>query len=272
MRLPDPQAVAAIIETVADEEILPRFGSLSRQDVREKGPGDLVTVVDERSEQRLGEALSALLPGSVIVGEEGAAHDPGILRRLHGPDPVWILDPLDGTRSFTNGHDRFTVLVALSHYGRTVAGWVYHPVSRVMAMAVDGEGAVLAGEPLSLAGSGEARPLSAMSGVFVIPRKAGWRRDATHRLAHRLKSQRRIEGAGVEYLDLLAGRTDVAFFYRLNPWDHAAGVFVHREAGGAGGLVDGRDYVPTIYEAPLLLTPDRESWAEAAEALGQPPD
>lgn len=270
MRLPDPQAVAAIIETVADEEILPRFRSLGRDDIREKGPGDLVTVVDERSERRLAEALGPLLPGSLIVGEEAAAHDPAILDRLNGSDPVWILDPLDGTRSFTRGNERFTVLVALSHQGRTVAGWVYHPVTRVMAMAVEGEGAVLDGQPLSLSGA-EPRPLSAMTGVFVIPRKSGWRTDATRRLAHRLKTQRRIEGAGAEYLDLLAGRTDVAFFYRLNPWDHAAGVFVHGEAGGAGGLLDGRDYAPTIHEAPLLLTPDRESWAEAAEILGQAP-
>lgn len=270
MRLPDPQAVAAIIETIADEEILPHFGALDRRDIREKGPGDLVTVVDERSERRLSEALTDLLPGSTIVGEEAASADPSILSRISGPDPVWILDPLDGTRSFTRGHDRFTVLVALSHRGRTIGGWVYHPTTRVMAMALEGEKAVMDGRPLDVGAVGDRR-LSGMSGVFVIPRKGGWRTDATRRLAHQLKEQRRIEGAGVEYLDLLAGRTDIAFFYRLNPWDHAAGVFVHAAAGGIGRFLDGRDYAPTIPEGPLLLAPDPDSWAAAAAAMGPPP-
>lgn len=270
MKLPDPNAVAAIIEAVADEEILPHFGTLDRRDIREKGPGDLVTVVDERSERRLSEALTGLLPGSTTVGEEAAAADPSILARLCGPDPVWILDPLDGTRSFTRGEDRFSVLVALAHHGRTVAGWVYHPVSRVLAMAMAGHGAVMNGRPLKIEADA-GRRLSDMSGVFVIPRKGGWRTEATRRLAHRLKTQRRIEGAGVEYLDLVSGQTDVGFFYRLNPWDHAAGVFVHAAAGGTGRFLDGRDYAPTIHQGPLLLAPGPQSWTEAAAAMGTPP-
>lgn len=270
MRLPDPQAVAAIIETIADEEILPLFGALAPGDIREKAPGDLVTVVDERSERRLSEALTGLLPGSTVVGEEGASTDPSILARLSGPDPVWILDPLDGTRSFTRGRDQFTVLVALSHHGRTIGGWVYHPVTRMMALAIAGQGAALNGRPLAIGSAGR-RGLAEMSGVFVIPRNGGWRTDATRRLAHRLKTHRRIEGAGVEYLALVGGQTDVAFFYRLNPWDHAAGIFVHGAAGGTGRFLDGRDYAPTICEGPLLLTPDSTSWEAAAAAMGPPP-
>ena len=150
MRLPDPSVVAKIIETVADEEILPRFGALREADIREKNPGDLVTIADERSELRLEAALTGLLTGSVVVGEEGVAKDPAKLSRLNGESPVWIIDPLDGTRGFARGRNRFTVIVALAHQGRTVGGWIYHPLNRVMALAVTGEGAAVNGAPLAI--------------------------------------------------------------------------------------------------------------------------
>ena len=277
MRVPDPDVVARIIVGIADEEILPRFGALKETDIREKKPGDLVTKADERSEGRLTTALMALLPGSVVVGEEGVAADPARLSRLFGPEPVWIVDPLDGTRSFVRGRGGFTVIVALADQGRTVAGWIYRPLDRVMALAVTGEGATLAGHPIAIDRKGGDRKggdrkggqgLSSMTGVFVIPRTAGWRTDATRRLAHGLKAHRRIESAGTEYLDLLRSATDIAFFYRLNPWDHAAGVLIHQEAGGHGKFLDGSRYTPRLHEGPLLLAPDAESWDDAAAAMG----
>lgn len=275
MRIPDPDTVARIIQAVADEEILPRFGTLAADDIREKGPGDLVTIADERSELRLTRAFTAMLPDSVVVGEEGVAADPRRLAGLHGDAPVWIIDPLDGTRSFTRGQDRFTVIVALAHLGQTVAAWIYRPLDRVMVLAAIGEGASLNGRRLTLPDNSvpenAVRRLSDMTGVFVIPRNAGWRTEATRRIAHELAAHRRINGAGMEYLDLARGRTQVAFFHRLNPWDHAAGVFIHKEAGGIGKLIDGRPYAPTVPVGPLLLAPTPETWEEAAAILGPPP-
>jgi fructose-1,6-bisphosphatase/inositol monophosphatase family enzyme len=72
--------------------------------------------------------------------------------------------------------------------------------------------------------------------------------------------------AGREYLDLLTGRMDFILYRRLMPWDHAAGVFLHGEAGGEGRLVDGRDYRPTLREGPILLAPDVSSW-QAVKAV-----
>ena len=65
---PDIDGVTEIIAAVGREEILPRFRALAAGDIREKGPGDLVTVADEASEARLAAALTDLLPGSVVVG------------------------------------------------------------------------------------------------------------------------------------------------------------------------------------------------------------
>ena len=69
----DAEAVSRLIAQVAAEEIMPRYAKLAAGDVREKAPGDLVTIADEAAEHRLTPALIQLLPGSVVVGEEAAA-------------------------------------------------------------------------------------------------------------------------------------------------------------------------------------------------------
>src|SRR3546814_3877675 len=144
MTLPDIERVTRIIEEVAAEEMLPRFRTLEGDQIREKsGPGDLVTIVDEVCEKRLSAALTDLLPGSLVVGEEAHAADPSIMDRLDGEAPVWIIDPLDGTWNFAHGRDRFASIVALAIGGETMAGWIHDPMAGVTGCAVSGEGAYI---------------------------------------------------------------------------------------------------------------------------------
>src|SRR5689334_12949265 len=105
-------AVEDAIRAVVAEEVLPRWRKLSDGDVVEKnGPNDLVTIADRRAEERLTERLTALLPGSVVVGEEAVSADASVLQRLGGDAPVWVIDPIDGTAAFVRGEDGFATLV-----------------------------------------------------------------------------------------------------------------------------------------------------------------
>src|SRR5258708_7396511 len=113
------QVIAAMRE-VAETIILPRFNQLAAHDIRSKThPADLVTIADEESERALEKRLGDLLPGSLLVGEEAVAADPKILERIHTDDPIWIIDPIDGTANFVNGVARFAVMIALAHKGET---------------------------------------------------------------------------------------------------------------------------------------------------------
>src|SRR3546814_19788827 len=67
--------------------------------------------------------------------------------------------------------------------------------------------------------------------------------------------------AGVEYLHLVEGKAHIAVPSGLKPWDHAAGVLLHREAGGFSALLDGAAYGPRIRDGRLVLAPARASWA-----------
>ena len=268
--VPDPDSVIRIMRETAAREIMPRFRRLADDDVREKGPGDLVTTADLAAEVRLTAELVRLVPGSLVVGEEAAATDPGVVDALDGRAPVWVVDPLDGTRNFADGTPRFAVIVAFCVGGETVAGWIHDPVADVTLWAAAGQGAWNGREHLRTARSA---PLASMRGT------------AGRKLRRRLGARRAAgdDGApepvvsygcsGHEYMDLARGRLHFATFHgRLKPWDHAAGVLLHGEAGGFNALVErGAPYRP--YPAPtdgtLLLAPDEAAWADLHRVLAE---
>jgi fructose-1,6-bisphosphatase/inositol monophosphatase family enzyme len=260
----DIDRVSAILRDVAEEEILPRFRSLDPTEIREKGPGDLVTVADEAAERALASRLTALLPGSTVVGEEAAAADPRILARIAGDAPAWIVDPIDGTINFANGRPTFGVMVALARGGETVAGWIHDPAGGRMATAERGQGAWLDGRRLGVAAP--AAP-SAMRGFlstrfFEAPVRA--RLEAAK---PRLGGASSLGCAAHEYLRIAAGEAHFGVYARLMPWDHAAGALLHREAGGWQAKLDGSPYAPTEHGGGLLAAPDEGSWRALRELL-----
>jgi fructose-1,6-bisphosphatase/inositol monophosphatase family enzyme len=265
MTVPELDRVTTIIEQVAREELLPRFGALRHDDVREKSPGDLVTVADHAAEARLTRALGELLPGSVVVGEEAAAERPETLELLRGAAPVWVIDPLDGTANFVAGRQRFAIIVALVMAGVTEAAWIHRPVDGATAAARRGHGAHIAGTPLSVSG---AKPLAACDAIATDPTYPSYHRHGLSRLEGRFRTLAPCGSAGLDYMDLACGALDVAVYTWQKPWDHAAGVLLHAEAGGTGGRVDGTPYRATDrVGAPLVLAPDRRLFDQLADLL-----
>lgn len=252
----DHTRVSAIIREAAESEILPRFRRLQAHQVHEKRPGDLVTEADIEAEKLLARRLTALLPGSVVVGEEGVAADPRRMDALLGEAPVWIVDPVDGTSNFAHDRPMFGVIVALAQGGRTLAGWIHDPINDVTAVAEVGQGAWIGDRRLSVSAE---MPLSAMAGSI------GYRKNP--RLQAVVGQLLRHGSAAHDYLALAEARMQFAFYHRLMPWDHAAGVLIHTEAGGYAALLNGSPYRPLPGGEGVLLTPGRDSWQVLARLL-----
>jgi fructose-1,6-bisphosphatase/inositol monophosphatase family enzyme len=224
----------------------------------------LVTVADRAAETALTPALSAMLPGSVVVGEEAVAADPSVLKRLEGDAPVWLIDPVDGTINFASGIPLFGVIVSLVRKGEVVAAWVADPLRGRLAVAEAGAGARLDGKPLAVAKAAEPQR---MSGVLTF--RSG-ERDQAGRVARnspRVASHISLRCVAQEYLLLADGRIHFATYNRTYPWDHAAGFLLHQEAGGYGRRLDGRTYVPAEIHAPILFAPDETSWRALRDTL-----
>lgn len=263
----DADTVARIVEETAAEEILPRFRRLAAHEVREKAPGELVTVADEAAERRLASRLLDLLPGSVVLGEEAAAEDAAVMDYLAGEAPVWVVDPLDGTANFSAGRPRFASMVALVRHGETLLACIHEPIAGRTCRGESGAGAWEGGRRLAVAPA--PADLARMRGTL----HAG--RYGTRELARRLEQRREcvdarrsLRCAGAEYMALARGELDFALFTKLAPWDHAPGTLLLTEAGGVARLFDGRAYTPAIRNGQgLLLAPDPASWTRLYDAL-----
>ncbi|MEW2316068.1 inositol monophosphatase family protein [Streptomyces bauhiniae] len=233
--------VEEAIRKAAATEILPRFRRLAEHEVDQKsGPHDLVTDADRLAERRLTEELSALLPGSVVVGEEAVHANPASYDAVRGDAPVWIIDPVDGTRQFVHGNDGFCTLVALAYRGTVLASWTYAPVRDQFATAVRGKGAFLDGERLFAGPPEPGRDLK------VAVSHPDYTTEDQKRALRALWTDgvapRSCGSAGLEYLAIARGETDAVAFSWEAAWDHAAGLLLVEEAGGAHLTLTGEPF------------------------------
>lgn len=233
--------VEEAVRKAAAAEILPRFRCLADHEVdRKSGPHDLVTDADRLAELRLTEDLGALLPGSVVVGEEAVHADPATYDALQGDAPVWIVDPVDGTRQFVHGDDGFCTLVALAHRGVVLASWTYAAARDQLATAVRGRGAFLDGERLF------AGPPAPGRDLVVATSHPDYTTDRQKRALRALWTDgvapRPCGSAGLEYLAVARGELDAVAFSWEAAWDHAAGLLLVEEAGGAHVTLSGEPF------------------------------
>ncbi|MFG2126243.1 inositol monophosphatase family protein [Streptomyces sp. NPDC048751] len=233
--------VEEAVRKAAAAEIMPRFRRLAAHEVDEKnGPHDLVTDADRRAELYLTEVLGALLPGSVVVGEEAVAADPATYEALQGDAPVWIVDPVDGTRQFVNGDDGFCTLVALARRGVLLASWTYAPARDQLAKAVRGGGAFFEGERLFAGPPAPGRDLTVATSHPDYTTEA--EKHALLGLWTDGVAPRPCGSAGLEYLAVARGELDATAFSWEFAWDHAAGILLVEEAGGAHLTLTGEPF------------------------------
>ncbi|WP_309063208.1 inositol monophosphatase family protein [Streptomyces sp.] len=219
------------IREAAAQEIMPRWRRLAEHEVDLKtGPHDLVTDADRKAELYLTEALVALLPGSVVVGEEAVHANPASYEAIRGEAPVWIVDPVDGTRQFVHGDTGFCTLVALARRGVLYASWTFAPARHQLATAVRGKGAYLDGERLH---SGSPEPGRDLRVATSHPDyTTNEQKRALLGLWTEGVAPRSCGSAGLEYLAVARGESDATAFSWEAAWDHAAGLLLVEEAGG----------------------------------------
>ncbi len=254
---PDPDRVCAFLQETAAEDVLPRFRDLAEHQVMEKEPGDLVTIADLDAEKRLTRLLTDHVPGSLVVGEEAVHGDPEMLANLETETDLWIIDPVDGTQNFAEGKPPFAIVVAYLHGGKTRGAWLHDPVSGDTAVAEEGSGAWIGDERLTAARGGA---IDAMSGLINSNAYGREFRDVVRPKKQAFGEILRYGCAAFAYRMLATGRHHFSVYNRLWPWDHAAGVLLHAEAGGYTARVDRIPYRPIDRAQGLLSAPDRETW------------
>ncbi len=238
------RAIAAV-RAVAAEEILPRYRSVASEPAggsrpRRKDDGSLVTDADLAAQQALARRLQALDPVPVLAEEMSAPEQLEIFERA---DRYWCVDPLDGTKNFSEAIPFFAVSVALMEGARPVFGTVYDPIADEAFYAVREAGAWLNHQPLRVPAQGPALA-QAIAEVSLRREIARLRGPLKRRKPY---ARRLTSGSStLSWCHLAAARIDVLLHGGQKLWDYAAGALILQEAGGSASSIGHDDF----WEAP----------------------
>ncbi|HEB94253.1 MAG TPA: inositol monophosphatase family protein [Gammaproteobacteria bacterium] len=229
--MPDLQHVQSLLIATARTELLPRLAQVSRQT---KADGSVVTAADLAMQKRLTARLQAQWPYIRLLGEEMSAAEQTHL--LADRQPLWCLDPLDGTSNFAAGIPYFAVSLALIQQGRVVLGVVYDPLRDECFAASDDTPATLNGDPLQRACADLA--LSQSTAVVDFKRLPV---PLVARLASAppYASQRSFGAVALDWCWLAAGRGHLYLHGKQNLWDYAAGHFIFQHTSGHAATLTG---------------------------------
>lgn len=217
--------------------------------VNDKSLNQLVSFVDQQSEQMLVEALLMAVPGSTIIGEESASENRVLT------EYTWVIDPLDGTTNFLHGLPVFSISVALLHQGIPVVGIVDCPVLKERFTAIKGKGARLNGTLIYVSGNSNLKD-SLLATGFPYHNFAEMQAyiDVLTYFMQNTRGLRRMGSAAIDLAYTACGRFDGFFELNLSPWDIAAGILLVTEAGGKVSTFDGKTEV--VFENQILASSD----------------
>ena len=196
--------------------------------IERKADASPVTEADRQAERLLREAISRHFPDDGVLGEE--------LGSVEGQSGFrWIIDPIDGTKSFICGVPLFATLVGLEYQGQAVGGVIHLPALRETVYAARGQGAWYE------SGEGEPRPARVgkcadlAESLFVTSQVDTFRKRGAGRVFEALEERAAITrtwGDAYGYLLVATGRAAVMVDAALGPWDAAAVLPILEEAGG----------------------------------------
>jgi histidinol-phosphatase len=190
-----------------------------------------VTVADRKAEDIIRGILLGEFPDHGFYGEEGG-------KEQADADYLWLVDPIDGTKSFVGGYGMFSTQIALMHQGRLVLGVSSAPAAAEIAWAVNGKGALLDGSPIRVSGVSSIDDASVSTGNLQSMAKS----DQWAKLGRIFARVNRTRGYGdyYHYHRLAAGQLDAVIESDVNILDIAALCVIVEEAGGIFTDLEGR--------------------------------
>jgi histidinol-phosphatase len=217
-----PFLTAAREAAEAAAEVIRRYYR-SQLEVERKADDSPVTRADVEAEQAIRGLLEARFPDHAFYGEETGRSD-------RESDFLWLVDPIDGTKSFVRQYPFFSTQIALCYRDRIVVGVSSAPVFGETAWAAAGEGAWLNGERIRVSAIDRVEQASVSTGNLGTL-AGGDRWDAWGRIVARVD---RIRGYGdfYHYHLLASGRIDAVVESDVNILDIAALTLIVEEAGG----------------------------------------
>ena len=193
---------------------------------------ELLTSADIASNDLIIAEIKKAYPGHHIISEESLNESFSI------DEPTWIIDPIDGTIGYANGHYQCAISIAFADKGIVQVGVVYNPFLEELFHAAKGEGAFLNNIPIHV------KSVSDLSQCVVATGFPHKKENIPHitsfltRLLPHIRDVRRMGSAALDYCWVACGRLQAYYESSLAPWDMAAGRLIAIEAGAKVGHYD----------------------------------
>jgi len=258
------------VERLADasgDTILPFFRTaLAADDKARGGAFDPVTEADRAAEIAMRRLIEAHFPDHGVIGEEF-----GSLRET--AEYVWVLDPIDGTKSFISGFPTWGTLIGLNHRGKPCYGLMNQPFTRER---FSGDGAAAFWRGPSRHGPDvfdkrklSTRPCASLSAATIMTTSPLLIDPALRDKFHRVEKETRLSRYGGDcyaYCALAAGHVDLVIETGLNPYDIVALIPI---VEGAGGIVTSWSGGGAEKGGAVVAAGDRRAHEAALELLAK---
>lgn len=208
------------------------IGRYYRQPVKVERKADLtpVTIADREAEALMREMIGRKYPDHQVMGEEAG---------LSGPENArfqWMLDPIDGTKSFVHGSPLFGTLIALLDDGKPVLGAMHFPVTGDFLVGADGINTTWNGNPVGVSSETSLEKATLLYTDPVEMKRQGYG-PAFEKLSAQAELVRTWGDCYGHFL-VATGRAEIMFDPIMSPWDIAA---LRPCVEGAGGKLTDRD-------------------------------
>ena len=245
------------LASVSGDTILPFFRTALAVENKQPGGFDPVTAADRAAESSMRAQIRKTFPGHGIIGEEYGAEQTDA-------EYVWVLDPIDGTKSFITGMVAWGTLIGLMRFGEPVFGMIHQPFTRER-FSGDGGGARYRGP----AGNRElrVRACGSLGDAIVSTTSPLLMNEADRACFKRVENAAKLSRYGGDcyaYCMLAAGLIDLVIETEIKPYDIVAVIPV---VTGAGGIVTTWENEPAQEGGRVIVAGDARVHAAALELL-----
>jgi myo-inositol-1(or 4)-monophosphatase len=257
---------AAFVEKLADiagETILPFFRtSIGAEDKNIGGMFDPVTEADRAAEAMMRRLIGNTFPNHGIIGEEFGCHQ-------ENADYVWVLDPIDGTKSFISGMPIWGTLIGLLHHGHPTYGMMVQPFTRERFIG-DGRGAIWRGPGLNHAMTErklKTRSCESLAKATVMTTSPLLYSEEKLAALRRVEKQARLSRYGCDcyaFAMLAAGHVDCVIEAGVQTYDIAPLMPIIE---GAGGIVTNWQGGDAAFGGDVIAAGDKRIHAQVLKLL-----
>ena len=247
------------LAAVSGETIMPFFRSALTVENKKAGGFDPVTAADRAAEEAMRQLIRKTFPEHGILGEEYGSQDTDA-------EYVWVLDPIDGTKSFISGMVAWGTLIGLMRFGEPVYGMMHQPFTRELFSG--DSGAALYRGPTGNRNL-RVRACDALSDALLFTTSPLLMNEADRARFRNVENKAKLSRYGGDcyaYCMLAAGQIDLIVETELKPYDIVALIpIIH----GAGGIITTWEGAPAQSGGRVVVAGDKRVHQQALDLLNR---